>query len=141
MRGCGRIARPAFPAPSSGRKNSAQLGRTASRDGERASEIAAVNLIVIASGAKQSIEKQRKCGLLRRFAPRKDDLHDHNKSSLLEQKLLPSAHDARPQRAARSKLIRGTESAPMPAVDANRHVDLAHHDGLAVAHVAGVALD
>src|SRR5436190_8847084 len=38
--------------------------------------------------------------------------------------------------ASRSKLIRCAESAPMPAVDANRHVDLAHHDGLAVAHVA-----
>ena len=33
------------------------------------------------------------------------------------------------------------KSAPVAAVDADRHVDLAHHDGLAVAHVAGVALD
>jgi hypothetical protein len=29
-------------------------------------------LIVIASGAKQSIERQSKSGLLRRFAPRND---------------------------------------------------------------------
>src|ERR1700759_507115 len=40
-----------------------------------------------------------------------------------------------------SKLVRGTESTPVPAIDADRHVDLAHHDGIAVAHVAGVALD
>ena len=33
------------------------------------------------------------------------------------------------------------EAAPVPALDADRHVDLAHHDGLAVAHVAGIALD
>ena len=29
----------------------------------------------------------------------------------------------------------------MPAIDADRHVDLAHHDRLAVAHVTGIALD
>src|ERR1700720_456661 len=40
-----------------------------------------------------------------------------------------------------SKLVRGTESAPVPALDADRHVDLTHHDGLAVAHIAGVALN
>src|SRR3981081_1395001 len=40
-----------------------------------------------------------------------------------------------------SKLVRGAEAAPVPAIDADRHVDLAHHDGFAVAHVAGVALD
>src|ERR1700741_156134 len=40
-----------------------------------------------------------------------------------------------------SKLVCGTESTPVPAVDADRHVDLTHHDGIAVAHVAGVALD
>src|SRR5580700_4899836 len=39
------------------------------------------------------------------------------------------------------KLVGGSETAPVPAVDADRHVDLAHHDGLAAAHVAGVALD
>src|SRR3982751_5778853 len=41
----------------------------------------------------------------------------------------------------RSELVRRPKSAPVAAVDADRHVDLAHHDGLAVAHVAGVALD
>src|SRR5882672_1933771 len=39
------------------------------------------------------------------------------------------------------QLIRRPESAPVPALHPDRHVDLAHHDGLAVAHVAGVALD
>src|SRR6202043_1957895 len=42
---------------------------------------------------------------------------------------------------SRSKLVRGAETTPVAAIDADRHVDLAHHDGLAVAHVAGVALD
>src|SRR3954469_5156675 len=40
-----------------------------------------------------------------------------------------------------SKLVRGAEAAPVPAIDADGYVDLAHHHGLAVAHVAGVALD
>src|SRR6202040_1180235 len=40
-----------------------------------------------------------------------------------------------------SKPVGRAKSAPVPAIDADRHVDLAHHDGLAVAHVAGVALD
>src|SRR4051794_33639207 len=40
-----------------------------------------------------------------------------------------------------SQLVRRPESAPVPALHADRNVDLAHHDGLAVAHVAGVALD
>src|SRR4051794_41631591 len=39
------------------------------------------------------------------------------------------------------QLLRRTKPAPMPALHANWNVDLAHHDGLAVAHVAGVALD
>jgi len=29
----------------------------------------------------------------------------------------------------------------VPAVDADRHVDFAHHDGFAVAHVARITLD
>src|SRR5215204_172268 len=37
--------------------------------------------------------------------------------------------------------VGGTEAAPVAAFDADRHVDLAHHHGVAVAHVAGVALD
>src|SRR4051794_40636448 len=65
----------------------------------------------------------------------------HNQCSLLEQKRLANVHNARPQPVGGSKLVRRAESAPMPALDSNRHVDLAHHDGLAVAHVAGVALD
>src|ERR1700704_3507282 len=51
----------------------------------------------------------------------------------------PILRRARPGGA--SKLVRGAEAAPVPAIDADRHVDLAHHDGFAVAHVAGVALD
>src|SRR5258705_7425823 len=38
-RGCGRIERPAFPAPSIGRKLHAPLGRIAPRDRGRASSI------------------------------------------------------------------------------------------------------
>src|SRR5580704_18189879 len=40
-----------------------------------------------------------------------------------------------------SELVGGAESAPVPPLDADRHVDLAHHHGDAVTHVAGVALD
>src|SRR5580704_950015 len=40
-----------------------------------------------------------------------------------------------------SQLVGGTESAPVPPLDADRYVDLAHHHGDAVTHVAGVALD
>src|SRR5437660_3722406 len=46
------------------------------------------------------------------------------------------------QRGARTasnfelQLVRRPKSAPVPAVDADRHVDLAHHDGFAFAHVA-----
>src|ERR1700730_12246263 len=40
-----------------------------------------------------------------------------------------------------SKLVRGAESAPVPAIDADRYVDLAHHDGVAVAHIPRVAPD
>src|SRR5579859_4231579 len=39
------------------------------------------------------------------------------------------------------KLIGGAEAAPVPAPDADRHIDLAHHDGVAVPHIAGIALD
>src|SRR3977135_4280103 len=51
----------------------------------------------------------------------------------------PILRRARPGGA--SKLVRGAEAVPVPAIDADRYVDLAHHDGFAVAHVAGVALD
>jgi hypothetical protein len=52
-RGCGRIGRPAFPAPSvrEGGKFPAQLGRIAPRDREGVFEF----LNVIASEAKQSV--------------------------------------------------------------------------------------
>src|SRR5260370_38767225 len=46
-----------------------------------------------------------------------------------------------PRDGRKLEFVRRAESAPVPAIDADRHVDLAHHDGLAVAHVAGVALD
>jgi hypothetical protein len=39
------------------------------------------------------------------------------------------------------QLIRRAKPAPVPALRPDRHVDFAHHDGLAVANVAGVALD
>src|SRR3954452_20425679 len=69
MRGCGRIARPAFPAPS---YQWAARFRHSSRN--TCGEIANPYFTVIASKAKQSIGQQRKCGLLRRFASRNDGL-------------------------------------------------------------------
>src|SRR4051794_41840381 len=51
----------------------------------------------------------------------------------------PTTH--REFRPAVSQFVGRTKSAPMPALDADRDVDLAHHDGLAVSHVASVALD
>jgi adenylate cyclase len=42
--------------------------------------------------------------------------------------------------AAGLEPVGGAEAAPVAALDADRHVDLAHHHHLAVAHVAGVAL-
>src|SRR5215217_279931 len=40
-----------------------------------------------------------------------------------------------------SKLVGGAETTPVPAIHANRNVNLAHHDGLAIAHVASITLD
>ena len=45
------------------------------------------------------------------------------------------------RRSAALEPIRRAEAAPVLALHAHGHVDLAHHDGGAVAHVAGVALD
>ena len=50
-------------------------------------------------------------------------------------------HDIDIRIGSRSQPVRGAEAAPVAALDADRHVDLAHHHGVAVAHVAGVALD
>src|SRR4051794_4584836 len=67
---CGRIQRPAFPAPSSmrGSKEYAKLRHKSCRGDEH------VCLPVIASEAKQSsfLRQGKKAGLLRRFAPRND---------------------------------------------------------------------
>jgi hypothetical protein len=42
---------------------------------------------------------------------------------------------------AELKPVRGSKAAPVPTLDADRHVDFARHYGGAVAHVARLVLD
>src|SRR5882757_832502 len=53
----------------------------------------------------------------------------------------PSARSMRIFAAKRITAGTPSETRPVLAVDADRHVDLAHHHHFAVAHVAGIGLD
>ena len=69
-RGCGCIARPAFPTPSLGRKFHLQLGRIASREGEGVSAIGAAysTLRVVPANAGTHKHRDLRLGKSRRTA-------------------------------------------------------------------------